>query len=116
VNANRAEEAQNPESRTSRLALAALVVPGCDCHGFRGKAISMADRKERRLAGSGTRFIGIGVPPLLIGIALAILLDGTARGIGAAIAVLGTIPVVVGITLLLSASVEEGSRRRKPFA
>lgn len=76
----------------------------------------MADRKERRLAGSGGRFIAIGAPLLLIGIVLAIVLDGTARGIGAAIAVLGAIPVIVGITLLLSAGVEERSRRREPFA
>ena len=72
--------------------------------------------KERRLAGSGGRFIAIGAPLVVIGIVLAILLGGTARGIGAAIAVLGAIPVVVGVTLLLSAGVEQRSRKEEPFA
>jgi hypothetical protein len=76
----------------------------------------MATRKEGRLASSGGRFVAIGVPLLLIGAVLAILLDGTARGIGAAIAVLGGIPLVVGVVLLLSAGVEQRSRQREPFA
>jgi hypothetical protein len=71
----------------------------------------MAARKERRLAGSGSRFIVIGAP-----LVMALLLDGSAVGIGAAIAVLGAIPIVVGVGLLLSAGVEERARRDKPFA
>jgi cadmium resistance protein CadD (predicted permease) len=81
-----------------------------------GKVLHMAQRKERRLAGNGARFVAIGTPLVIIGIVLALLLDGTARGIGAAIGLLGAIPVVVGITLLLSAGVEERSRREEPFA
>jgi hypothetical protein len=76
----------------------------------------MTDRKERRLAGSGARFIGIGVPVVIVGLVLALLLDGTARGIGAAIGVLGAIPLVVGVVLVLSAGVEERSRKHEPFA
>jgi hypothetical protein len=44
------------------------------------------------------------------------LLDGTARGIGVAIAVLGTIPVLVGVVLLLSSGVERRTRQGKPYA
>jgi hypothetical protein len=76
----------------------------------------MPARKERRLAGSGSRFIAIGAPFVVIGVVMALLLDGTAVGIGAAIAVLGAIPIVVGVGLLLSAGVEERARRDKPFA
>jgi hypothetical protein len=43
-------------------------------------------------------------------------LDGTAVGIGAAIGLLGAIPVVIGVVLLLSAGVEQRSRKDQPFA
>lgn len=76
----------------------------------------MAAQKERKLAGGGGRFVALGVPLLVIGVVLALLLDGTARGIGVAIAVLGAIPIVVGVVLLSSAGVEARSRRDKPFA
>ena len=76
----------------------------------------MAPRGERRLAGSGTRFIAIGAPLVVIGVVLALLLSGTAIGIGVAIAVLGSIPVVVGIVLLLSAGTERHARKQRPFA
>jgi len=76
----------------------------------------MATRKERGLARNGRSFIWIGIPLLVIGLVLALLLDGTARGIGAAIAVIGSIPIVVGIVLLSSSGVERWSRKDKPFA
>jgi len=75
----------------------------------------MANRTERRLAGSGMRFVVVGVPLVIVGLVLALLLSGTARGIGAAIAVLGSIPTVVGIALVLSAGFEERSRKDKPY-
>jgi hypothetical protein len=76
----------------------------------------MTTRKERKLAGSGSRLVMIGVPLVVIGIVLAVLLSGTASGIGAAIAVLGALPVVAGIVLLLSAGTEQHSRKDRPFA
>jgi multidrug efflux pump subunit AcrB len=76
----------------------------------------MPARTQRRLAGSGSRFIAIGAPFLVIGVVMALLLDGTPVGIGAAIALLGAIPIIVGVGLLLSAGVEERARRDKPFA
>jgi multidrug efflux pump subunit AcrB len=81
-----------------------------------GNVPRMAARNQRRLAGSASRFIAIGAPFVVIGVVMALLLDGTAVGIGAAIAVLGAIPIVVGVVLLLSAGVEERARRDKPFA
>ena len=69
----------------------------------------MATRKERKLAGSGGRLVAIGI-------VLALILDGTASGIGAAIAVLGALPVVAGVVLLLSAGAEQHSRKDRPYA
>jgi hypothetical protein len=76
----------------------------------------MASRQERKLAGNGARFIAIGAPLVVIGIVLALLLNGTAIGIGVAIAVLGAIPVVVGIVLLAGAGTEQHARKDRPFA
>jgi multidrug efflux pump subunit AcrB len=76
----------------------------------------MAARKERRLAASGSRFIAIGAPLVVIGVALALILNGHTLGIGVAIAVLGAIPVVVGIVLLATAGTEQHSRKDRPFA
>ncbi len=76
----------------------------------------MAPRQERRLAGSGARFIAIGAPFVVIGVILALILHGTALGIGVAIAVLGAIPVVVGIVLLLSAGTDQHARKDRTFA
>ncbi len=76
----------------------------------------MATRKERKLAGSGGRLVAIGLPLVVIGVVLALLLDGTASGIGAAIAVLGILPVVAGVVLLLSSGTERHSRKNRPYA
>ena len=76
----------------------------------------MASRQEHKLAGSGARFIAIGAPLVVIGVVLALLLNGTALGIGVAIAVLGAIPVVVGIVLLATAGTEQHARKDRPFA
>jgi hypothetical protein len=76
----------------------------------------MTTRKERKLAGSGGRLVVIGLPLVVAGVVLAVLLSGTASGIGAAIAVLGSLPLVAGIVLLLSAGTEQHSRKDRPFA
>lgn len=76
----------------------------------------MATHEERKLAGNGGRFAAIGAPLIVVGLVLALLLDGTARGIGVAIAVLGLLPVIVGVVLLLSAGTEQAARKDKPYA
>jgi hypothetical protein len=76
----------------------------------------MASRQERKLAGSGARFITIGAPFVVIGLVLALVLHGNAIGIGVAIAVLGAIPVVVGIVLLATAGTNQHARKDRPFA
>jgi hypothetical protein len=81
-----------------------------------GETSTMTARQERKLAGSGARLVAIGAPLVVIGIVLALLLSGTALGIGVAIAVLGAIPVVVGVVLMSSAGVERHARKDRPFA
>jgi multidrug efflux pump subunit AcrB len=76
----------------------------------------MAWRHERKLASSGTRLIAIGAPFVVIGVVLALLLNGNTLGIGVAIAVLGAIPVVVGVVLLATAGTERHARKDRPFA
>jgi len=76
----------------------------------------MATRKERKLAGNGGRLITVGLPLVVVGIVLALLLSGTASGIGVAIAVLGSLPVAVGVVLVFSSGVEQRSRKGKPYA
>ena len=73
-------------------------------------------QQERKLASSGGRFVAVGLPLVVIGVVIALLLDGTALGIGVAIAVLGAIPLVVGIVLTLSAGIQRRDRQHKPWA
>jgi hypothetical protein len=73
-------------------------------------------QQERKFVSSGSRFIAIGLPLVVVGVVIALLLDGTALGIGVAIAVLGAIPLVVGIVLTLSAGVQRRDRQHKPWA
>lgn len=73
-------------------------------------------QQERKLAGSGGRFVAVGVPLLIVGVVLALLLDHNSVGIGVAIAVLGAIPTILGIVLLLSAGVQHRDRQGKPWA
>jgi predicted RNA methylase len=68
------------------------------------------------MAGAGSGFIAIGVPLVLAGTVLALLLDGYVRGIAAAIAVLGAIPLVVGLVLVGSAGVHRRERQHKHWA
>jgi hypothetical protein len=76
----------------------------------------MANRTERKLTGSGGRFVMIGAPLVVIGIVMALLLDHNWVGIGVALAVLGAIPTVVGVVLMLSAGVNQHARKDRPFA
>jgi hypothetical protein len=73
-------------------------------------------QQERKLAGSGSRFVMIGAPLVVIGIVLALLLDHNSVGIGVALAVLGAIPVVVGLVLMGSAGVQRHERKDGDWA
>jgi hypothetical protein len=73
-------------------------------------------QQERKLAGSGGRFVAIGAPLVVIGIVLALLLNNhNSIGIGVAIAVIGAIPVVLGLALMASAGFQRHDRQGKPW-
>lgn len=74
------------------------------------------EQRDRKLAASGGRFVAIGIPLVVIGVVLALVTSHTAVGIGVAIALLGSIPIVVGVTLMLTSGVSRWSRHGKPFA
>ena len=74
------------------------------------------DQQEHKLAGSGGRFVMIGAPLVVIGVVLALLLNHNSVGIGVAIAVLGAIPVLVGLVLMASAGVQRRDRQGKDWA
>ena len=65
---------------------------------------------------NGSRLLLLGFVLAVIGMALAIPLDGLAAGIGVAIAVFACIPTVAGLALFLSGVVSRRSRAGKPFA
>ena len=65
---------------------------------------------------NGSRLLLLGFVLAVIGMALAIPLDGTAAGIGVAIASIACIPTVAGLALWLSGLVSRRSRAGKPFA
>ena len=94
----------------------AVITPGRESTGAFGYALPMAPRTERKMTTSGSRLALIGLPLVVIGLTLALLLDGTASGIGLAIVALGTLPVLAGVVLLLSSGVEGRSRKGKPYA
>jgi hypothetical protein len=76
----------------------------------------MAPRTERKMTTSGSRLTLIGLPLIVVGLVLALVLDGTASGIGLALVALGTLPVIAGVVLLLSSGVERHSRKDRPYA
>ena len=72
--------------------------------------------RDRDLKRTGRRLLLIGAVMAAIGLALTIPLDGTPSGIGVAIASLGSVPLLAGIALIVSAAVSQRSRAGKPFA
>jgi hypothetical protein len=73
--------------------------------------------RDRRLAGNGSRFLIVGLALMVVGAILYIALpSGTPSGIGGAVALIGSLPTVVGATMLGMAWVDRRSRAGKPFA
>jgi hypothetical protein len=79
-------------------------------------ATSPPPQRDRKMMATGSRLLLLGGALAAVGIVLMILLDGTAAGIGIAIASLATVPTVAGLALCLSGFVSRWSRANKPFA
>jgi uncharacterized membrane protein HdeD (DUF308 family) len=65
------------------------------------------------MAGTGGKWIALGVPIIAVGVLIWLFLS---TGIGAAVTLLGCLPVAVGVVLMISAAVSRRSRAGKPFA
>jgi hypothetical protein len=64
------------------------------------------------MAGNGARFLAIGAAIVIVGIIVWIVWK---PGIGAAITILGCIPLMAGIGLVASAALSRGARSGKPY-
>jgi hypothetical protein len=64
------------------------------------------------MAGNGARFLAIGAAIVVVGIIVWIVWK---PGIGAAITILGCIPLMAGIGLVASAALSRGARSGKPY-
>jgi hypothetical protein len=78
-------------------------------------AIEPAER-DQAMQRNGSRLLLLGLVLAVVGLALAIPLDGTAAGIGIALASLGVVPTLAGVALVGSAIVSRRSRAGRPFA
>jgi hypothetical protein len=78
---------------------------------------SSPPERDRRLIANGTRFLTVGAIMVIVGVVLYIVLpDSTPSGIGAAIALLGSLPATVGAVMLVMAWVDRRARKGKSFA
>jgi hypothetical protein len=68
--------------------------------------------RDRAMAGNGARFLAIGAAIVIVGIIVWIVWK---PGIGAAITILGCIPLMAGIGLVASAALSRGARSGKPY-
>jgi hypothetical protein len=73
-------------------------------------------QRDKDLMRNGSRLLLLGLVLAIIGMALAIPLDGLAAGIGVAIAAFACIPTVAGVGLFFSGVVSRRARAGKPFA
>ena len=72
--------------------------------------------RDRDMKRNGSRLLLLGGILAAIGFAIMLPLEGTAAGIGIAIASLATVPTVAGLALFLSGVVNARARSGKPFA
>jgi hypothetical protein len=72
--------------------------------------------RDAALIANGARLLLVGAVLAAIGIALMIPLEGTAAGIGVALASLGVVPTLAGVGMLLSGLVSRRARSGRPFA
>jgi hypothetical protein len=68
------------------------------------------------MSASGGWLLLVGTVMIVVGLVLALALDGTASGIGLAITALGAVPFFGGLGLWLSALLSKAAREDKPYA
>ena len=73
-------------------------------------------QRDAAMLANGAKLMAIGAVVAVIGFALLLFTDGTADGIGIAIAALGGVPFFGGLALWASGFVSRRARQGKPFA
>lgn len=74
------------------------------------------ERQGRRMGHSAGRFVLIGIAIAIPGIVLLLIDHGWSVGVGIAVLLIASIPLVVGLGLLVSSAVSRWAARRKLFA
>ena len=74
------------------------------------------EQRDKTMMRNGMRLLVLGLVMIVVGVAVAIPLSGTAAGIGWVIAAFGCAPGVGGLALCGSAIVSRRSRAGRPFA
>lgn len=74
------------------------------------------ERQGRRMLNPGLRLLPVGLLIAVPGIVLVALGHGWSIGVGVAVLLLASIPAVIGIGLMVSASVARWAARHKLFA
>jgi hypothetical protein len=74
------------------------------------------ERQGRRMGRSASRFFLVGVAIAIPGIVLLLIDHGWSIGVGIAVLLIASIPLLVGVGLLVSGVVSRWAARRKLFA
>ena len=74
------------------------------------------ERQGRRMGYSASRFVLVGVAIAIPGIVLLLIDHGWSVGVGIAVCLIASIPLVIGVGLLVSSAVARWAARRKSFA
>ena len=74
------------------------------------------EERDKVMMRNGGRLLALGVVLIVVGLAIALPLSGTAAGIGFAVFALGCVPAMAGIGLCGSAIVSRRARSGRPFA
>ena len=74
------------------------------------------DRQGSRMGHSASRFLLVGIAVAIPGIVLLLIDHGWSIGVGIAVLLIASIPLVVGVGLLVSSAVSRWAARRKLFA
>ena len=89
----------------------------CGAAGNTGRmAVNRPAERDANMLATGSKLLLLGGVLAAIGIVLMIVFDGTAAGIGVAIASLACVPTLAGLGLWLSGFVSRRARAGKPFA
>lgn len=74
------------------------------------------DRQGRRIGHSASWFLLVGIAIAIPGVVLIVLKHWWSIGVGIAICLIASIPLVIGVGLLVSSAVSRWAARRKSFA